>query len=220
MSIKRLGPNKYQVRVNRVDPKTGLKVNRKLTVTGNKDDAQRAYAELQAEVQATAAKPSRIRLHAYAVSWLESRELRDTTRRRYAVSLGSILPVLGNYYLDSLTPEIIQQYVNNRRKQVEGYTVLADLRLLRTMAKDAFAARLCPVVFTDRVKAPSVNRYTRNNPNRMTPQQFIDTFAYLDPAWKPMTMLMSVPCEAVTASRGGAKRAVPWVKTMTVRRRC
>lgn len=190
MSIKRLGPNKYQVRVNRVDPKTGHKVNRKVTVRGSKEDAQRAYVELQGEVVATAVRPSRTRLHTYAASWLANRDIKDTTRRRYVVSLNNILPALGEYYLDSLTPELIQQYVAARMKKAEGYTVLNELRLLRTIAKDAYAARLCPMVFTDRVKAPQVSHYTKADPNRLTPQQFIDTFTNLDPKWKPMTMLM------------------------------
>ena len=190
MSIKRIGPNKYQVRVNRVDPKTGHKVNRKETILGSRDDAARAEANLKAEVVTTAVKPSRIRLHAYAASWLERRELMDTTRRRYAASLGQILPVLGDYYLDSLTPELVQDYVARRVKQAEGYTVLNELRLLRTIAKDAFAARLCPMVWTDRVKAPKVSHYTRDNPNRLTQTQFVDTFTHLVPRWKPMAMLM------------------------------
>jgi integrase len=190
MSIKRIGPNKYQIRVNRVDPKTGMKVNRKTTVTGSRDDAQRAYEELRSEVTNATARPQRIRLHAYAASWLESRELKDTTRRRYAMALGHIIPALGEYYLDSLTPEIIQRYVAARTQKAEGYTVLNELRLLRTMAKDAAAARLCPMVFTDRVRAPKVSHYTKHDPNRLTREQFVETFSLLDPIWKPMALLM------------------------------
>lgn len=190
MSIKRIAPNKYQVRVNRVDPKTGHKVNRKVTIEGTKDDAQRAYVELQAEVKTTALKPSRIRLHVYAASWLAKRELRNTTRRRHAQCLAHILPAIGEYYLDSLTPEVIQDYVKMRLTAASGHTVLTELRLLRTIAKDAYAARLATMVFTDRVRAPAVSHYTKANPNRLTTEQFVAVLSRLDPHWKPMTMLL------------------------------
>lgn len=190
MGIKLLSPGRYQIRVSRVDPKTGRKVNRKLTLDGTKSDAITAHANLRAEVLSTAVAPQRIQLHKYALSWLGKRDIRDTTRRRYAVSLTNVLPVLGDYYLDSLTPEIIQDYVNDRMRTAEGYTVLNELRLLRTMAKDAHASRLCQFVFTDRVKAPAVSRYTKSNPNRLTPGQFTATFAHLAPRWKPITLLM------------------------------
>lgn len=190
MSITKIGPKRYQLRINRIDPKTGRKVNRKATVEGSREDAERAYAQLREEIIATSGRPQRVRLSQYAVSWLEQRDIRDTTRRRYAVSLTAILPALGDYYLDSLTPEIVQSYILHRVKKVEGYTVLNELRLLRTMAKDAFSARHCDMAFTDRVKAPKVSHYTKNNPNRLTPEQFVETFTHLIAKWKPMTMLM------------------------------
>ncbi len=190
MSIKKIAPGRYQIRINRLDPKTGRKVNRKTTIEGSLKDAETVYANLRAEVISTAQRPQRMRLSQYAVSWLARRDVRDTTRRRYAVSLGNILPVLGDYYLDSLTPELIQDYIAMRTKSAEGYTVLNELRLLRTMAKDAHASRLTTLVFTDRVRAPSVSRYTKENPNRLTPEQFNATFTALSARWKPMTMLM------------------------------
>jgi len=190
VSVKKVGPGKYQIRINRIDPKTGRKVNRKLTIEGTKDDAESAYAQLRGEVVATTSKPQRMRLAQYAVSWLERRELRDTTRRRYVVSLTNILPVLGDYFLDALTPDLIQDYVNRRLKTAESYTVLNELRLLRTMAKDAHAARLATMVFTDRVKAPAVSHYTKSDPNRLTPEQFVATVKHLDPVWVPMAWLM------------------------------
>lgn len=189
--IKRLGPNLYHVRVKRMDLRTGTVRNLKRTVEGSKADAQSVRDELRAELSTTAAKPLRKRLNEYAPSWLERRILKDTTRRRYGVSLLNILPALGNYYMDTLTPSVIQDYINDRlRGGAAGYTVLNELRVLRTMAKDAKAERLSDIVFTDRVKAPPVARYTTNNPNRLTPEQFTDVFAALAASWKPMTLLM------------------------------
>lgn len=190
MGIKKLAPGRYQVRVNRLDPKTGRKVNRATTVTGTLRDAETVLANLKGEVLSTVTRPQRLQLAAYAAKWLAARVLRDTTRRRYQVSLDNILPQLGHYYVDSLTPELIQDYVTRRLRAAEGYTVLNELRLLRTMAKDAYAARLCTLVFTDRVRAPSVSRYTKANPNRLTAEQFTETFAHLSPTWKPMALLM------------------------------
>jgi integrase len=58
-------------------------------------------------------------------------------------------------------------------------------------------------VFTDRVKAPKVSHYTKDNPNRLTSQQFIDTFTFLNPRWKPMALLM-----ATTGLRWGEASAL------------
>jgi len=74
--IKRLGPNRYAVRVHVVDNRTGKRVNRKATVTGPLKEARRVKAELLAAVQSSASKPARIRLQEYARSWLEQRASR------------------------------------------------------------------------------------------------------------------------------------------------
>lgn len=190
MGIKKLAPGRYQVRVNRLDPKTGRKVNRAATVNGTHEDAKTVLANLRGEVLSTVARPQRLQLAAYAAQWLAKRVLRDTTRRRYQVSLDNILPALGHYYVDSLTPELVQDYVNQRLKSAEGYTVLNELRLLRTMAKDAFASRQATIVFTDRVKAPATKAYTKRDPNRLTAEQFTAVFQHLTPVWKPMALLM------------------------------
>lgn len=190
MGIKKLAPGRYQVRVNRRDPKTGRKVNRACTVTGTRRDAEVVLANLRDEVLSTVARPQRLQLASYAAQWMARRQLKATTRRRYEAALKHITPALGHYYVDSLTPELVQDYVNRRLRDAEGNTVLNELRLLRTMAKDAHAARLSQLVFTDRVRAPKVRSYTRANPNRLTSEQFVATFANLAPAWKPMALLM------------------------------
>lgn len=203
--IKRLGPNRYQLRINRLDPKTGRKVNRKLIIEGTLDDAEKAYADLRAKVLATREKPQRVRLAVYARSWLERRVVKDSTRRSYGYALLNILEVLGDYYIDSLTPAMVQQYITGALQKRGWQTVRFELRVLRTIAKDAQADGLCERPFTDRVKEPKGASYTIDNPNLFTPEQFAEVFTQLRPRWKPMVLLM-----VTTGLRWGEASALQW----------
>lgn len=205
LSIKRLGPGRYQLRINRVDPKTGRKVNRKLTIEGTRDDAERAYSDLKSEVLATRAKPQRVRLAVYARSWLTRRVVKDSTRRSYGYALLNILEVLGDYYIDSISPAMVQEYINAALQRRSGETVKFELRVLRIIARDAQAEGLCERVFTERVKEPKGVTYTIDNPNLFTPAQFADVFAKLGARWQPMVLLM-----VTTGLRWGEASALQW----------
>jgi integrase len=203
--VKRLGPNLWHVRVKRFDLRTGLQRNLKRTVEGSQRDAIAVRDELRAELASTVAKPRRMRLTDYAASWLERRQVRDTTRRRYAHALLKIDARLGAFYLDALTPSMIQQYVTDRTREAAGYTVLNELRVLRTVAKDALAERLCEIDFTSRVPAPKVSHYTTEDPNLLTAPQFSAVLSHLPTKWHGLTLLMFT-----TGLRWGEASALQW----------
>jgi integrase len=207
VGIKRLGPNRYQVRINRIDPKTGRKVNRKALVEGTREEAESVLANLRGEVLSTAARPQRMQLAPYAVAWLERRSeaLKPSTHRRYSYALLKILPALGEYYLDSISPGIVQTYIHTRTKTAQGHTVLNELRVLRTIAKDAHSEGRTERVFTDRVKAPSVRRYTIDNPNLLSAAQAQAVIQNLDKRWQGMVLLM-----ITTGLRWGEASALQW----------
>lgn len=209
--IKRLGPKLWHVRVKRIDQRTGKQTNRKATVEGCKADALRVRDELRGGLGATGAKRRRVQLAPYANDWLERRDLRDTTKRRYGYALLKILPVLGDFYIDQLRPPDVQNYINMRCKEAEGYTVLNELRTLRTIARDALAEGLIDRVFTDRVPAPKVRKYSMESPNLLTARQFRDTYAVLAKKWHGMTMLMFT-----TGLRWGEASALQWENLRTV----
>jgi integrase len=193
--IVTIGKNRHQIRVARIEKRTGLLVNRKLTVSGSKQDARAARDRLCAELESTAVSRPRTRLQEYALSWLAQRvaRLKGTTSRRYDYSLRHILPALGQVYLDALTPADVSQYVAARVKAVGvkgGHSVLNELRTLRTIAKDALAEGYCDRDWTARVSAPRVMKYTRDRPNLLTPEQFKAIIDEIPAKWRGFVLLL------------------------------
>lgn len=205
--IRQIGKNKFQVRVKRIEAKTGRQRNRKLTVYGTKQDARRARDELRAELKSTRATPRRIRLSEFAASWLEQRaaSLKEATVRRYTYSLAHIIPALGDIYVDALSPADVRKYIAKRTKQAEGYTVLNELRCLRTMARDAKAEGYCATYWCDRVKAPKVSRYTKKNPNLLDAEQFIKVMSKVPEQWLGLVLFI-----VTTGLRWGEASALHW----------
>jgi integrase len=205
--IKQLGKNKFQVRVKRIEAKTGRQRNRKLTVIGTRTDARRARDELRAELKSTRLAPRRIRLSEYAASWLEQREpsLKASTIRRYSYSLSHIIPALGDIYVDAISPADVRKYITKRAKKAEGYTVLNELRCLRTMARDSVAEGYAQTYWCDRVKAPKVSRYTKKNPNLLNAEQFVEVVKRIPEQWLGLVLFI-----VTTGLRWGEASALHW----------
>src|SRR3990167_11139711 len=124
--IKKIGPNKYQVRVKRVNARTGKQENRKATVTGTRTDARRKRDELRHALKSLTPMPRKISLSAFALSWLEQRVaagLKTSTIRRYRYCLEHVIPALGDLYVNALSPGDIGASVSDRIKSgAAGYT--------------------------------------------------------------------------------------------------
>lgn len=193
--ITQIDKGRYQVRVMRLERRTGRMVNRKLTVIGSKQAARDARDRLCVELASTVAARPRTRLHEFAGSWLALRigRLKATTARRYGFSLAHILPALGDVYLDALTPADVTAYVTARVKDVGvkgGHSILNELRCLRTIAKDALADGYCERDWCARVTAPRVARYTAAKPNLLTETQFMAVIAKVPEKWRGFVMLL------------------------------
>jgi integrase len=208
-SIEKLGPNRWRVRAQGRDPRTGRKVGRKKIVTGSKTQALRALDELKQLVRA-GSKPQRLRLKTYARSWLASRApaLKPSVARKYATSLDlHVLPVLGDMYIDSLTHDDVQQYVNGRvASGASGNTVLNELRVIRTIARDSFAAGVAPRYWADRVKPPAVQGWSDEDPNMLTAEQLGRMLEHVPEQWQLLVGLM-----AFTGMRWGEVSALRWM---------
>lgn len=210
--IKSLGKNKHQVRVKRIDKRTGNQVNRKATVIGSKADARRVRDELRVELASTKLRRPRTRLREFAVSWLESRAANPETKpsviRKYGYDLGRILPVLGDLYLDSITPADVSGYVAGRVADAGikgGNTVLNELRLLRTIARDTVGEGYAESYWCDRVKPPKVQGYTREKPNLLTAAQFQAIIDHIPKQWRGIVLFI-----ATTGLRWGEASALHW----------
>jgi integrase len=210
--ITPLGKGRFQVRVQRIEARTGLLANRKVTVSGTRRDAERARAELIAELESTVAKRPETRLEDYAASWLERRasrgELKDSVVRKYGYSLAHINPVLGRIFVHALTRSDVEGYIARRKGEVGlkgGNSVLNELRLLRTIAKDTVAEGYAETNWADRIKPPKVRKYSAARPNRFTPPQAALVLAQVPDQWRAMVILM-----ISTGLRWGEVSALHW----------
>lgn len=211
--IKSLGNGRFLVRVNRKEARTGLVTNRKQTVRGTADDALRVRDALRAELESTADKRPRTRLRDYLASWLErrasNREIRDTTIRKYGYTITNVLAApLGDIFVDALTREDVKAYIAARVAAVGikgGNTVLNELRMLRTVAKDTIAEGYAESDWCARIKPPKVRKYSKERPNRHTPASARAVLAHVPAQWKGITMLI-----ITTGLRWGEASALHW----------
>ncbi len=208
--IKQVSKNLWQVRVRRIEARTGRVVNRKATVTGAKADAIRVRDAIRAELGSTALVRPRTRLRDFAASWLEQREpsLKPSVSRKYGYGLLKIDPILGDIYLDSITSADVDGYVMGRVAESGikgGNTVLNELRLLRTIAKDAVHAGYSDKDWCHRVKPPKVRRYTKERPNLLSAQQLTTLMSHVPRQWRGLVMFM-----ATTGLRWGEASALHW----------
>ncbi len=210
--IKPAGKNKWSVRVKRVDKRNGMTANRKAMVVGSKVDARRVRDELRADLASTAAKRPRTRLKEYAASWLERRAANPDTKpsviRKYSYGLQHFIPIIGDLFLDSISPADVRSYIDARiaaAGERGGNTVLNELRLLRTIAKDSVAEGYATKYWCDRVKPPKVRGYTREWPNLLTGPQFAQLISHIPKQWAGLVLFM-----ATTGLRWGEASALHW----------
>lgn len=208
MSIKREGPRRYLVRVQFRDPKTKRKRSLEARVEGTRQDAEKEYQRLL-DARSEGGRRQSQTLRAFAKSWLRSRapSLKPSVAAKYANSLDRhIAPALGDYLLDMITPSDVQGYINARvAADASGNTVLNELRLIRTIARDSVAEGQAPRYWADRVKPPAVNTYTEEDPNLLQPAELASMLGKVRAYWRPVVTLM-----AFTGLRWGEASALRW----------
>ncbi|HEY1554842.1 MAG TPA: tyrosine-type recombinase/integrase [Kofleriaceae bacterium] len=192
--------------MKRKSARTGRAVNRKALVIGARADALRRRDELRAELANAAAQRERMRLGAFAPAWVARRVLKGTTRRKYESALSHILPALGELYIDAIAPSDVAGYVAARlAAAAAGNTVLNELRLLRTIARDTVAEGLATRYWCERVKAPKVAHYSDERPNLFSPAQAASVVAHVPARWLGLIAFL-----ITTGLRIGEATAVRW----------
>jgi integrase len=204
--IERLGPGKFRIRAQANDPRTGRRMEREETLRdATQAQAKARLAELRAELRAGHAARKRPRLKDYGASWLEQRAplLKPSVVAKYGNSLlRHVNPRLGEMYV----PGDIQGYVADRlAEKAAGNTVLNELRLLRTLARDSVAEGIAARHWADRVKPPPVRGYTEERPNMLGPAQLKRLLGAVPPKWRTLVGLM-----ALTGLRWGEASALRW----------
>lgn len=214
MSMKQTGPRAWLLRVQWRDPKTGRKRSRTEPFVGTERGAGLQLAKLRSDAKMIGARPARQRLAQFARSWmlLRAQRLKPSVRIRYASALDlHILPALGDHFLDKLERSDVLAYVAARTAAgAQGNTVLNELRLLRTMAREAHADGLCSRNWADRVTPPAVRRWTEERPNLLTAKQLGAVLAAVPRPW-----LALVTLSAFTGLRWGEVSALRWLDVDT-----
>ncbi len=205
--ITKIEPRKYQVRIRGTNPRTGKREDIKRVCRGSLQDAL-AMQQALTEERIQGGPRARVTLTDYSRSWLQRRisMLKPSTANKYAGDLTwHILPVLGDVYVDVLRPRDIAQYVAEKSRRYSGWTVTNQLRLLRTIAKDALADEVTMRDFCMRVKAPACGGYHEDEPNCLTAEELDRVARAIPERWYPMFATL-----AYTGMRWGEASALTW----------
>jgi integrase len=206
--VKSLGRGRWLVRVRRVDSRTRKTVNRKAVVLGSRADALRARDRIRAELAGSSSRPLRKTLAEFAAEWLARRlsSLKASVARKYEFSLRHVRAALGALWLDAIAPSHVEEYVAQRtRAGAAGNTVLNELRMLRTIARDSQAEGYASRYWCDRVRPPRVRRYTEDDPNLLTPEQAGRVLARIPRQWIALVFFLMT-----TGLRIGEATALQW----------
>ena len=205
--IKRLGVQRYQVRVRATDPRTGTRKEIKRVVNGSLEEALATQKEM-AEELANDRPRKGMKLRDYVEQWLELRRatVKPSTWTKYANDLRRhILPALGRLRVDIIRPRDVKLFIAAQAQVSAGWSVANRLRLLRTIAKDALADGLTECDFCARVRPPKCGGYSSDEPNLLTAEQLARVAEAIPPRWYPLFATM-----AFTGLRWGEVSALQW----------
>ena len=209
--IKRIGQKEYEVRIRWKDPKTGKPRDQKRICKGTVEDAHQMQLELQAEV-ADGGTQQRMTLGECGKLWFEQHVvgLKPGTVKRYGEYLKRIFAVLGDHFLDALTPMDVQAFQTHELQlSYSRATIRGSVGLLRQISRFAIANRIIAYDFTAGVTAKGpIKTYTVDEPNSLTPPQlraFLACAEEHEPMWyAPLFVL------ACTGMRVGEVMGLSW----------
>lgn len=207
--VKRLRSGKYLVRATGTCPKTGKrKDTEKVVEAKNMAAAFQVREEIRIELQSgPGARPSRLRLAEYAESWITSklRELKPSTRRHYASVLDChILPALGAYYVDAITPTDVVRW-RDAQTGVTPATANSQLTVLRTLLKSAHYELDLERDPYGRTREVAAGPDARKDFEPEELGAILTWFETHEPRWYPMLVTLTF-----TACRFGEIAALTW----------
>jgi integrase len=157
--IRQIGPGLFIVRVETINPRTGLAEDvRKRVHCQTMAEAVVERVKLLTELKqgGPAGNARQVRLGDYARSWLTGRlpTLKASTAARYADTLDRfILPGLGDFYLDVIDGQDVQKWFSDVSANKAASTANGYLRVLKVLVADAVAQYKLPFNPTARIRA-------------------------------------------------------------------
>lgn len=129
-------PDRFLVRVDWTDPRTGQRKKREAVVS-SLEEAVAKRKEMKASP--SKARPSRVRFADFAERWIVERgeRLAPSTKERYINALGHLTVAFGTFYVDGIGPAEIRRWRDRSVSKRAPATINGDLRVLRQALEDA-----------------------------------------------------------------------------------
>jgi integrase len=152
--------------------------------------------------------PKRVRLADAATSWIHTKlaAWKASTRRQYAHVLDDhVIPKLGDYYLDALTPADIARWRD--RQRAKPATVNGRLRALKQMLADVCYEHEVrnPAERIQQIREPKRDEAHGNSLTAQELRAVLDAVRRHEPRWYPLFLTL-----AYTGARFGAVTALKW----------
>ncbi|HMI91257.1 MAG TPA: tyrosine-type recombinase/integrase [Polyangiales bacterium] len=209
----------FLVRVQKVDPRTGRKLNRARKLKGvTRTQALQTMEDLRRELergfeeQRPIAITNQTTLGSYAASWLTTKlergDLAPSTANRYATALDHLSPWLKQMPLSEIAPRDVEQWMVAARKQ--GFapgTVNSWLRVVRAVFSDALRDRLVAANAAQQVR-PLIAELDLEETNSLS----TDELRRVLTAFKSQNHVIHAAAwtQAITGLRWGEVSALKW----------
>ncbi len=152
----------YSVVINAYDLE-GVKKQRWISGFRNKKEAQDYLSKLNARSDAANVLYKRIKLDDYLIRWLENYSLQKglaaNTVRGYRVNIvNHINPVIGGYYLEEITADVLDALFGElRHKGLSGTSQRYVYRVLHKAFETGVKRREIPFNFCDMIETPKLS---------------------------------------------------------------
>lgn len=209
-----LGNRKYLARWKARCKKTGKLIDYRQMIEDcpSPQKAAAIRAQLIDEAENARAPAARTHLATFAASWLASKKktLKPSSYARYEGNLDlHIVPGLGDYYMDAITPRDIVKW-RDSFNDMQARTINSMLRVLRTLFKAAVVELDLPKNPASYVAAlPEADTYSDEEPNSLTTVElalFLDATKRHRAAWYPLFATL-----AFTGCRISEVSALQWI---------
>jgi integrase len=213
--VTRLADGRYRVRAYMTDPKTGRERELDRVISAaNVAEAGSIRDALRRELLSgrADAKRERIKLAAYASSWLQSKlpTLKASTQKTYAEILDlHVIPVLGDYFVDAITYDDLVRWRDSQRGAVAS--INSRVRVLKTVLRDAVVDVRLNRDPTMRLTSLREKRHEVDDDDLAASLSAAELHRLLtavqrrDPQWYPLVLTL-----ALTGLRFGEATALKW----------
>ncbi len=177
--ISKIGPGRFLIRLQWVDQRTGKKRKKECMLEGTVEEALSLQLQLRAKkTQELTAIPcdSRMKFRDFAVRWMKKhktlRRLSPSTQTRYLLELAHMNLKFGDWWIDQVDVEAIEQWQMELLKKYAPQTINTWFRTFRLIMERAVRDGLIPRNTARDVPSLPEKRTTGVRGRSLTPKEF------------------------------------------------